>query len=75
MNENIVRLIIELGHNLNLKIVAEGVETYNQTQILSNYECDILQGYYFSKPVTDNEIENLLKHPINFISDRKPMAK
>jgi len=48
----IVRTIIALGHNLGLKVVAEGVETEEQIEFLRANDCDELQGYYFSEPVS-----------------------
>jgi len=47
-----VRTIIALGHNLGLKVVAEGVETEEQIEFLRANDCDELQGYYFSEPVS-----------------------
>ncbi len=47
----IVRAIISLGHSLNLRITAEGVETAEQAAILRAEGCDEVQGYYFSRPV------------------------
>ncbi len=47
----IVRTIIALGHNLGLKVVAEGVETEQQLDFLRSNHCDELQGYYFAKPM------------------------
>jgi EAL domain-containing protein (putative c-di-GMP-specific phosphodiesterase class I) len=47
----IVRSVINLGHNLDLNIVAEGVETEYQLQILANQGCDTAQGYLLSKPM------------------------
>ena len=46
-----VKGIIELGHTLGLKIVAEGVETKEQFEKLQELDCEIIQGYYFSKPL------------------------
>ncbi len=70
MNRNIVRSIIELGHTMNLSVVAEGVETFNQVQMLSDLECDSIQGFYFSKPVSNEEMEELLKKHITLYPDR-----
>jgi EAL domain-containing protein (putative c-di-GMP-specific phosphodiesterase class I) len=56
----IVRAIIALGHNLGLKVVAEGVETEGQIEFLRANGCDELQGYYFSKPVTAWHMGKLL---------------
>jgi len=61
----IVKLIIEMSHELGFKVVAEGVENDEQFQILKSMECDLLQGFYFSRPLTStdyldflNKIEN-----------------
>ncbi|ENH96095.1 PAS/PAC sensor-containing diguanylate cyclase/phosphodiesterase [Gracilibacillus halophilus YIM-C55.5] len=51
-NQDIVDTIIMLGHNLDMQIVAEGVETKEHVTYLRQHHCDILQGYYFSKPLT-----------------------
>ncbi len=56
----LVSSMIEMGHNLGHKIIAEGVETQAQLEILERLECEIAQGYYFSKPVGANEISDLL---------------
>ena len=50
-SEFIIEKIIELAHMLNLEVVAEGVETKNQLHYLEKVNCDIIQGYYFSKPL------------------------
>ncbi|SDD99100.1 EAL domain-containing protein [Sporomusa acidovorans] len=48
---HVVGAMINLGHNLGLSLVAEGVETEKQLKILSEYRCDRIQGYVFSKPL------------------------
>ena len=50
-DEIIVRSTIELGHNMNLKVVAEGVETTEVLTRLGEFGCDIAQGYLLSKPL------------------------
>jgi EAL domain-containing protein (putative c-di-GMP-specific phosphodiesterase class I) len=49
--EAIVRKTIELGHDLGMKVVAEGVETEEQLRILKALKCDIAQGYLFARPM------------------------
>ena len=52
--------VISLGQKLNLRVIAEGVETDDQVAFLRANNCDEMQGYHFSKPVAAQEIENLL---------------
>ncbi|HEU4711804.1 MAG TPA: EAL domain-containing protein [Pyrinomonadaceae bacterium] len=56
----IVRAIITLGHALDLTVVAEGVETQEQLQYLSSLDCDVVQGFLFSKSLTASAFEELL---------------
>ena len=60
-DEKIVQAIIEMGHSLGQKIVAEGVETEAQLMYLSQQRCDIIQGYYFSKPLPIHKMTPFLK--------------
>jgi EAL domain-containing protein (putative c-di-GMP-specific phosphodiesterase class I) len=52
--------IVNLAHNLRLKVVAEGVENIEQLRFLRNVGCDEYQGFYFSKPISNVELERLL---------------
>ena len=52
MERSIVHSIIELGHNLSLSVVAEGVEDADTVLLLSQLHCDVIQGFYFSKPLS-----------------------
>jgi diguanylate cyclase (GGDEF)-like protein len=61
---HLAKTIVLLGKNLGLKVVAEGVETTYQADLLSHWGCDQLQGYLFSKPVAPHLIQNLIKSPI-----------
>ena len=54
-DQHIIDVIINIGHTLNKKIVAEGIETINQRNLLKEYGCDIGQGYLFSRPLSDVE--------------------
>jgi EAL domain-containing protein (putative c-di-GMP-specific phosphodiesterase class I) len=56
----IISAVISLGHALDMKIVAEGVETEEQSKLLRLIKCDEMQGYLFSKPVPLERIETLL---------------
>ncbi len=56
-DEIIVKSIIDLAHNLGLIVVAEGVETKEVVRRLQELNCDVLQGYYFSKPLPANQFE------------------
>ena len=60
-DNEIVRTILNLGHSLGLKVVAEGVETLKQVNMLREMGCDYWQGYYFSKPVTADEAAAMLE--------------
>ena len=57
----IVLAIISLAHNLNLRVIAEGVETTEQIAYLQTHGCDELQGYYFSRPLPAAECTRLLE--------------
>jgi EAL domain-containing protein (putative c-di-GMP-specific phosphodiesterase class I) len=48
---SLVRAVIALAHGLNLKVVAEGVETEEQMSILTHLNCDLIQGFLFYKPL------------------------
>lgn len=53
----VVNTIIAMGQGLNMELVAEGVETVEQLQYLKERECGIIQGYYFSRPLTSDGFE------------------
>lgn len=59
-DNKIVRTIIDIAKNLELSIVAEGVETEAQKEFLIGASCDILQGYHFSKPIDKEAFEQYL---------------
>jgi EAL domain-containing protein (putative c-di-GMP-specific phosphodiesterase class I) len=56
----IVKNIIELAHILDMKVVAEGVEREDQMKTLKEYGCDIIQGYYYSKPLCVGDFEKYI---------------
>ncbi|MCZ0950456.1 EAL domain-containing protein [Pseudomonas syringae pv. tomato] len=57
----ITRAVIVLAHELGLKVIAEGVETVDQLELLVAYGCDQMQGYLFSKPVISDECAAMIK--------------
>lgn len=59
-NIKILSLIVDIGHSLNAQIVAEGVENEHQLDILKSINCDIVQGFYFYKPMSSRDFKNLL---------------
>ena len=65
-NENdkaVADAVISLGQKLNLRVIAEGVETEAQATFLRGLNCDEMQGYLFSKPLSVRGIEELLRAP------------
>ena len=56
----IVKTIVVLSHQLGRKVIAEGVETPEHLNILKSLGCEYAQGYFFSKPLPQGEMENLL---------------
>ncbi|HEX7155282.1 MAG TPA: EAL domain-containing protein [Thermoanaerobaculia bacterium] len=73
----IVRSVVQLAQGLNLRVVAEGVETSEQLEFLRQHECNEVQGYYFSYPLPAQEFEELLRGSIGqmgSIGHRGPMG-
>ena len=60
-DQAIAMAVISLGHKLNLRVIAEGVETEQQRDFLRANECDEMQGYLFSRPVGAEEIVDMLE--------------
>lgn len=60
----IVSYVINLAHTLQLKVVAEGVETEEQYTFLRHYACDLMQGYLFSKPIPADDVLPFLQQTI-----------
>ena len=63
-NFTIANIVIDLGHKLGMKVIAEGVETEGQIKFLKKYACDKIQGYIISEPVNEIEFNLLLKKDI-----------
>ena len=54
----IAETIIKLAHKLGITVIAEGVETIEQLRILQNQMCDVLQGYFFSRAISEKDFIN-----------------
>jgi EAL domain-containing protein (putative c-di-GMP-specific phosphodiesterase class I) len=63
----IARAIIALGHNLKLKVIAEGVETREQLTFLRDHDCDQMQGYYFSPALPQAQLRDMLRHKARLV--------
>lgn len=61
--ETVITMIILLAQNLQLKVIAEGVETETQWTFLKNKRCDEMQGYFFSKPLPAEDLEKRFLYP------------
>ncbi len=57
----IVEAVVAMGHSLKLSVIAEGVEQQDQVEFLHHRKCDELQGYFFSRPLTAEALEELLR--------------
>lgn len=65
-NLEIIKIIIMMAHSLNLKVIAEGIESKKHLNLLEELKCDSIQGYLIGKPVEAAEFENsFLKNNIN----------
>ncbi len=70
----LVESIIDMLHKLNIKVVAEGVETQHQVGILQKMQCDIVQGYYFYKPKYEKEFIEVLTQAESYAKKRETHA-
>lgn len=66
----LVALILGIAKNMNIPVIAEGVETESQMKLLKELGCDIVQGFYFSKPLHPSEFEALIQSQ-NISSEEK----
>ena len=70
-NAVIVKTIVDLGHNLGLKVVAEGVETRRSAEMLQGFQCDEGQGYYFCPPVPGHKISEMFQDTRDIFAQQK----
>ncbi|MDR6983650.1 diguanylate cyclase (GGDEF)-like protein/PAS domain S-box-containing protein [Rheinheimera pacifica] len=69
---NMVDTIVTIAHNLSLTVVAEGVEQAEQLEMLRKLRCEVIQGYYYSKPLSADDFADFLRqHKIQY---NKPVA-
>jgi EAL domain-containing protein (putative c-di-GMP-specific phosphodiesterase class I) len=75
----IARAVVSLGHNLNLTVLAEGIETAAQLVALREFGCDLGQGFLFSRPVPDGALQQVVAELANAAPDlggsRLPQAQ
>ena len=65
----LVKLIVDIAKHLRLTVVAEGVETEGQLNLLRDTGCDIVQGYYFSRPVPPEDFEMLIQRELETVRE------
>ena len=74
-NLEIVKAIATLAHSLEMKVVAEGVETEEQIERLKEMKCEFMQGYFYSKPLEVKVFEDLLKecggNLVDYLTNKK----
>lgn len=68
----IARAIIALGHNMNIRVVAEGVETAEQLAFLRDNGCDVMQGFFYSEPVSADDCLDLMTRQPAVIGASEP---
>ena len=61
-DQAITRTIINLGHSLGLKVIAEGVETTDHEKFLQNENCDEVQGFKYTKPIPEEDLKTFARH-------------
>ena len=58
----IVRAIIQMAHSLKLKTIAEGVESEAQSELLREFQCDEIQGYWLTRPMPADELADFIRN-------------
>ena len=71
----VVRAIINIGHSMRQKVIAEGVEHGSQLAWLQQENCDEVQGYYFSRPLPEKGMSDLLRQGANFLHNPRGKAQ
>ncbi len=65
----VISTVVDLAASLNMEVISEGVETLEQVEFLSEINCDMVQGYYFAKPMTMSDFETLWNEELDSVSD------
>lgn len=60
--KSIIHSLIDMFHHMGIKVIAEGVENNSQLDFLRRHDCDYIQGYFFSKPLCEEEFAEFLEH-------------
>ena len=55
-----IKMVLDIAKDMNIPVIAEGVEDKTELKMLKNMGCNIVQGYYFSRPIPAEEFEKLL---------------
>lgn len=63
----VISTVVDLAANLNMEVISEGVETLEQVEFLAEINCDMVQGYYFAKPMTMSDFETLWNKELDSI--------
>jgi len=74
-HQKIVKAIITLGHNFDLKVVAAGIESQEIYSLLKSYGCDTAQGFYLSKPLPAFEFQEMIRDDISLIGGSSRVEK
>jgi EAL domain-containing protein (putative c-di-GMP-specific phosphodiesterase class I) len=72
--EAVVRAVLEIGRALDVSVVAEGVETPEQAELLREYGCELVQGFLFARPVDEAELERTLRTSVQAARRRQRHA-
>ncbi|MEG0786631.1 MAG: EAL domain-containing protein, partial [Comamonas sp.] len=65
---SLIKAIIQMAHSLSLRVVGEGVETKAQWDLLKAMRCDLIQGYYLSRPMTAEDALRWQQHRCQMIA-------
>ena len=70
-DRRLVNLVLDMAKYLDVPVVAEGVETEGQLELLRSANCDLVQGFYFSRPLPPEEFEKLIQREMEIERDKK----